>query len=87
MTVDPTLVTDADRRIQISLLTYLHYTILQAADEDGDNSLTLEEYQAYLHPEEFTRMKDVVLDETLGDMDKDGDGMLSMEEYMSKSGS
>lgn len=54
----------------------------KAADEDDDNSLTLEEYTAYLHPEEFDRMKEVVLDETLGDMDKDGDGMLSMDEYM-----
>lgn len=57
----------------------------QAADEDGDNSLTFDEYKAYLHPEEFARMKDVVLDETLSDMDKNGDGMLDMEEYMSMS--
>lgn len=54
----------------------------KVADEDGDNSCTIEEYKAFLHPEEFDRMKDVVLDETLNDMDKDGDGSLSLDEYI-----
>lgn len=54
----------------------------KAADLNGDNSCTLEEYKAFLHPEEYDRMKEIVLSETMGDMDKDGDGMLDMNEYM-----
>lgn len=54
----------------------------KAADLDGDNACTLEEYQAFLHPEEFDRMKDIVLDETINDMDTDGDGSLNLDEYI-----
>ena len=52
------------------------------ADVDKDNKLTKEEYTAFLHPEEYDHMKDVVVDETLEDIDKDGDGFVSIEEYL-----
>ena len=52
------------------------------ADVDKDNKVTKEEYTAFLHPEEYDHMKDVVIDETLEDIDKDGDGFVSIEEYL-----
>lgn len=52
------------------------------ADVDKDNKVTKEEYTAFLHPEEYDHMKDVVVNETLEDIDKDGDGFVSMEEYL-----
>ena len=47
--------------------------------------LTKEEYTAFLHPEEYEHMKEVVVDETLNDIDKDKDGFVSLEEYIGKS--
>ena len=55
------------------------------ADVDKDNKVTKEEYTAFLHPEEYDHMKDVVVDETLEDIDKDGDGVVSIEEYLGMS--
>ena len=54
------------------------------ADVDKDNKVTKEEYTAFLHPEEYDHMKDVVVDETLEDIDKDGDGFVSIEEYLGR---
>ena len=52
------------------------------ADVDQDNKITKEEYTAFLHPEEYDHMKDVVVEETLDDIDKDGDGFVSLQEYL-----
>jgi len=54
----------------------------QAADLDGDNILTKEEFTDFLHPEEVARMKDIVVLETMEDIDKDKDGKISLEEYI-----
>lgn len=54
----------------------------KAADLNNDNELTLEEFQAFLHPEEFERTKNIVAQETLVEMDTDKDGYLSVEEYI-----
>lgn len=56
------------------------------ADVDKDNKITKEEYTAFLHPEEYDHMKDVVVDETLEDIDKDGDGAVSIDEYLGMTG-
>lgn len=48
-----------------------------------DEVCSKNEFQSFLHPEEFNHMKDVVLDETLEDIDKDGDGLISLDEYIS----
>lgn len=56
------------------------------ADVDKDNKITKEEYTAFLHPEEYDHMKDVVVDETLEDIDKDGDGSVSIDEYLGMTG-
>ncbi|CAK9807268.1 calub [Anthophora plagiata] len=53
-----------------------------AADLDGDDALTKEEFTAFLHAEEAEHMKDVVVLETIEDIDKDGDGKISISEYI-----
>lgn len=53
-----------------------------AADLDGDDALTKDEFAAFLHAEETDHMKDVVVLETMEDIDKDGDGKISLSEYI-----
>ncbi|XP_071831461.1 calumenin-B-like isoform X2 [Apostichopus japonicus] len=53
------------------------------ADIDRTGDLNQEEYTAFLHPEGFDHMKDLVAEETLEDMDKDKDGLVSLEEFIS----
>ncbi|XP_015784895.1 calumenin-A [Tetranychus urticae] len=55
----------------------------KAADVNGDDLLTKEEFTNFLHPEEADHMKNIVIDETLEDVDKDGDGKISLNEYIS----
>lgn len=52
------------------------------ADRDGDDLLTKAEFTEFLHPEEYPRMRDIVVAETLEDIDKNNDGKLSAEEYI-----
>lgn len=52
------------------------------ADRDGDDELTREEFTDFLHPEESSHMRDVVVTETIEDIDKDSDGKVSVEEYI-----
>ncbi|XP_068605990.1 reticulocalbin-3 [Brachionichthys hirsutus] len=52
------------------------------ADRDGDGIATRQEFTAFLHPEEFDYMKDLVVQETMEDIDKDGDGLIGMDEYI-----
>lgn len=54
----------------------------RAADQDGDLRATREELTAFLHPEEFPHMRDVVVAETLEDLDKNKDGYIQVEEYI-----
>ncbi|XP_042332580.1 reticulocalbin-3 isoform X1 [Sceloporus undulatus] len=54
----------------------------KAADKDGDMSATREEFTAFLHPEEFDYMKDIVVTETMEDIDKNGDGFVEVDEYL-----
>ncbi|XP_076242700.1 calumenin B scf [Calliopsis andreniformis] len=53
-----------------------------AADLDGDDALTKEEFVSFLHAEETDHMKDIVVLETMEDIDKDGDGKVSLAEYI-----
>ncbi|XP_033646247.1 calumenin-A-like isoform X2 [Asterias rubens] len=53
-----------------------------AADENNDNLLSRDEFTAFLHPENFERMRDIVIQETLEDVDKNGDGQISLAEYI-----
>ncbi|KAM9745565.1 reticulocalbin-3 isoform 2-T3 [Menidia menidia] len=54
----------------------------RAADRDGDGLATRQEFTAFLHPEEFDHMTDVVVQETVEDIDKDGDGKINVDEYI-----
>ena len=54
----------------------------KAADEDGDGSLNILEFQSFLHPETDRRMEEVVLSELMEDMDLDKDQRISLEEYI-----
>ncbi|XP_053218511.1 reticulocalbin-3 isoform X1 [Podarcis raffonei] len=54
----------------------------KAADKDGDMTATREEFTAFLHPEAFDYMKDIVVTETIEDIDKNGDGFVEVEEYL-----
>uniref|UniRef100_A0A3Q2G464 Reticulocalbin 3, EF-hand calcium binding domain n=1 Tax=Cyprinodon variegatus TaxID=28743 RepID=A0A3Q2G464_CYPVA len=54
----------------------------KAADKDGDGIATREEFTAFLHPEEFSYMKDVVVQETVEDIDKNGDRKINLAEYI-----
>ncbi|XP_061829784.1 reticulocalbin-3 isoform X1 [Nerophis lumbriciformis] len=52
------------------------------ADRDGDGIATREEFTAFLHPEEFDYMRDLVVQETIEDIDKNGDGKIDLYEYI-----
>ncbi|XP_025943529.1 reticulocalbin-1 [Apteryx rowi] len=54
----------------------------KTADLDGDLAATHEEFTAFLHPEEFEHMKDIVVLETLEDIDKNEDGFVDQDEYI-----
>ncbi|KAB0392273.1 hypothetical protein E2I00_001455 [Balaenoptera physalus] len=51
------------------------------ADLDGDQTATREEFTAFLPPEEFGHMKEIVVWETLEDISKNGDGLVCQAEY------
>ncbi|XP_068099120.1 reticulocalbin-3 isoform X2 [Hyperolius riggenbachi] len=52
------------------------------ADKNGDLIATREEFTAFLHPEEFDYMQDMVVTETIEDIDKNGDGVVDVNEYL-----
>ncbi|XP_030826323.1 reticulocalbin-3-like [Camarhynchus parvulus] len=54
----------------------------RAADEDGDGRLEAAELDAFLHPEDFPRLQDLVVQETIEDLDRDGDGFVQVDEYI-----
>ncbi|XP_032895900.1 calumenin isoform X1 [Amblyraja radiata] len=52
------------------------------ADQNADLFATKEEFTAFLHPEEYDHMKDIVVLETMEDIDKNGDGFIDLDEYI-----
>ncbi|KAL4666525.1 hypothetical protein H8959_005214 [Pygathrix nigripes] len=90
--------TDRDGRVgweELRNATYGHYAPetykkmlarderrFRVADQDGDSMATREELTAFLHPEEFPHMRDIVIAETLEDLDRNKDGYVQVEEYI-----
>ena len=62
--------------------TILLLLLCKGADEDKDNLLNIDEFKAFLHPEEYDHMRDIVIDEAFQDMDKNGDQLITLEEYI-----
>uniref|UniRef100_A0AAQ4RN13 Calumenin b n=1 Tax=Gasterosteus aculeatus aculeatus TaxID=481459 RepID=A0AAQ4RN13_GASAC len=54
------------------------------ADQDNDLKANKEEFTAFLHPEEYDHMKDIVVLETMEDIDKNADGLIDLDEYIGK---
>ncbi|KAM6306803.1 calumenin isoform 2-T2 [Podargus strigoides] len=52
------------------------------ANKGGDLTATKEEFTAFLHPEEYNYVKDIVVQETMEDIDKNGDSFIDLEEYI-----
>jgi len=52
------------------------------ADLDHSGELDIQEFAAFLHPEDAEHMRDIVVQETLEDIDKDGDGHVNIDEYI-----
>lgn len=52
------------------------------ADEDQNDSLNRTEFASFLHPEDHSNMRNVVVLETMEDIDKDQDGKVSIDEYI-----
>ena len=54
----------------------------KSADRDNKGYLTKDDLTAFLHPEEYDHMKEMVILETIEDIDRDGDKRISLEEYI-----
>ena len=54
----------------------------KSADRENKGYLTKEDLTAFLHPEEYDHMKDMVIIETIEDIDRDNDGRISLDEYI-----
>ncbi|XP_028409499.1 reticulocalbin-1-like [Dendronephthya gigantea] len=53
----------------------------EAADENKDNKLSLDEFVAYQYMDLFPRMYDVFIDEAMETMDLNKDGVITFEEF------
>lgn len=88
--VPPTLVLDRDemydshRQLTYNQMMERDERRFKQADLDNDGNLNREEFADFLHPEEATHMRGIVIEETMLDMDKDKDGFVTLEEYISK---
>uniref|UniRef100_A0A667YVN9 Calumenin a n=2 Tax=Myripristis murdjan TaxID=586833 RepID=A0A667YVN9_9TELE len=54
----------------------------KTADKNGDMIADKEEFTAFLHPEDYEHMKNIVVLETMEDIDKNGDGFIDLQEYI-----
>lgn len=52
------------------------------ADEDGNGGLNKKEFADFIHPEQSSRMKDLVITETIEDIDTNHDGLISLDEFI-----
>ncbi|CAD5112098.1 DgyrCDS1337 [Dimorphilus gyrociliatus] len=52
------------------------------ADKNHSGTLDFEEWHVFLHPEDFSFMSKVVVDEALNDLDEDDDERISLQEFI-----
>ncbi|KAJ8251097.1 hypothetical protein GJAV_G00217220 [Gymnothorax javanicus] len=55
---------------------------LKSPTETLDGSASKQELTAFLHPELYKHMQDIVVKETVEDIDQNGDGLINLEEYI-----
>ncbi|XP_016302467.1 calumenin-like [Sinocyclocheilus anshuiensis] len=73
---------DVDDKVSYKAMLTRDERRFKSADRDGDGVATREEFTAFLHPEEFDHMRDIVIQETIEDIDKNGDGKIDLQEYI-----
>ncbi|KAI7803376.1 reticulocalbin-3 isoform X2 [Triplophysa rosa] len=73
---------DVDDKVSYRSMLIRDERRFKNADQDGDGIATREEFTAFLHPEEFDYMKDIVIQETIEDIDKNGDKKIDLQEYI-----
>jgi len=71
-----------DEKLSIDQMKKRDQRRFNRADVNNNGFLTKDEFSGFLHPEDHTHMKDIVVQETLEDLDLDNDGVISMEEYI-----
>lgn len=54
------------------------------ADSKGNKTLDVSDFTAFLYPDHYMRMKDVLVNETMEEMDVDRNGFVDVTEYLSK---
>ncbi|XP_059617293.1 reticulocalbin-2 [Phlebotomus argentipes] len=59
--------------------------MFKAADKNGDELLSPEEFVVFLSPEEHPEMLPLILEQTLREKDKDGDGKIDFKEFVGDS--
>ncbi|CAB1444941.1 unnamed protein product [Pleuronectes platessa] len=56
--------------------------LFRAADRDADLKADKQEFIAFLHPENHQHTREVLVQETMGEIDKNGDGFIDLKEFM-----
>uniref|UniRef100_A0A8D3C1R8 Calumenin a n=1 Tax=Scophthalmus maximus TaxID=52904 RepID=A0A8D3C1R8_SCOMX len=54
----------------------------RVADRNRDSSADKLQFTAFLYPESYEHMQDVVVQETIDDINKSGDGFIDLNEYI-----
>lgn len=73
---------DADEKASYSTMLSRDERRFKAADRNADGSASKQELTAFLHPELYKHMQDIVVKETVEDIDQNGDGLVNLEEYI-----
>ena len=74
--------TDTENKEEYEKMMARDKVRFDAADADNNGECTVDEFRAFLHPEEFEHMKDIVTKETMDEIDKNKDGFVDVSEYI-----
>ncbi|XP_074641938.1 calumenin-A-like isoform X2 [Tubulanus polymorphus] len=72
----------SDEMVNFVMLIHYDKKKFMVADLDKDNFLSLDEYDAFLHPSEHKHLNDVEMERVMEEHDKNKDGKVSFEEFM-----